>query len=42
MSNIDKICDMVQFEPFRETFENLIAPELLEITNYEKLLILVK
>ena len=38
----DKICDMVQFEPFRETFEDLIAPELLEITNYEKLLVLVR
>ena len=42
MTNIDKICDMVQFEPFRETFEDLIAPELLEITNYEKLLVLVR
>lgn len=38
MENVEKICDLVQFEPFRETFEDLIAPELLEITNYEKLL----
>ncbi len=42
MDNVEKICDMVQFEPFRETFEDLVAPELLEITNHEKLLIFVR
>lgn len=42
MENIEKIQDMVQLDHFREVFEEVIAPELLEITNYEKLLVFAR
>jgi hypothetical protein len=31
MENLEKIKDLVQFEPFKEIFDVVIAPELIEI-----------
>lgn len=37
MESIVKVGDMVEFSELKEVFEQIIAPELVEISNYGKL-----
>lgn len=42
MENIYKIQDMVEFEPLKATFDEIVASQLIDITSFQKLLTFAK